>query len=70
MIASSHRSRRSATGCTGDVCGSERVLVLPVTPEITAAFVAAAEAAPAKLRGAQATTKSTRSPRSVTTGEP
>src|SRR5512133_1756174 len=31
----------------GDVCGAGRVLVLPVTPEITASFVAAAEAAPA-----------------------
>jgi hypothetical protein len=50
MIASSHRSRHPATGCTGEVCGSGRVLVLPVTPEITASFVAAAEAAPAKRR--------------------
>src|SRR4029450_4596514 len=47
MIASSHCSRRSATGCTGDVCGSGWVLVLPVTPEVTAFFVAVAEAAPA-----------------------
>src|SRR5215471_19439262 len=47
MTAPLHRSRRSATGCTGDVCGPGRVLVLPVTPEITASFAAAAEAAPA-----------------------
>src|SRR5262249_26841521 len=50
MTAPSHRSRHSATGCTGDVCGPGRVLVLPVTPEITASFAAAAEAAPRHLR--------------------
>jgi hypothetical protein len=34
----------------GDVCGFGRVLVLPVTPEIIASFVAAAKAAPAARR--------------------
>jgi hypothetical protein len=45
------------------------VLVLPVTPEITASFVAAAEAAPAKLRG-PSDYQEHQVPCSVTTGEP